>query len=197
MLLDLPARLETERLIVRPYDVEDAADYLAVCRVNRQHLVPYEVGNPALGIETLEQAETLMCEFRDAWYARQAFFFGAWEQASGAFVAQIYLGVDNWRLPEFELGYFVDHAHEGQGYVTEAARAVLRFTFEHLRAQRVRLWCHETNLRSQRVAERLGFVREGYLRETNNRILLPDGSYSGDYVYGLLKREFEAVEGRS
>jgi RimJ/RimL family protein N-acetyltransferase len=73
---------------------------------------------------------------------------------------------------------------------------VLGFTFEHLRALRVRLWCHETNTRSQHTAERLGFVREGFLRKTNNWIPLPDGGLSGDYVYGLLRREFEALEGQ-
>ncbi|MFN8560347.1 MAG: GNAT family N-acetyltransferase [Anaerolineae bacterium] len=191
-LLDLPTALETQRLIVRRYVPGDAPAYLGMCRDNRDHLLPYEAENPVRGVETLEQAEALVREFYDGWNARTVFFFGAWEKDSGAFAAQIYLGVDNWRLPEFILGYFADHAHEGRGFVTEAARAVLGFTFGHLRARRVRLWCHETNTRSWRVAERLGFVREGYLRETNNWILLPDGGLSGDYVYGLLRREFEA-----
>lgn len=193
MLLDLPERLETERLILRPYQAEDAAAYLEVCRNNRSHLTPYEAENPIHGIDTLEQAEALMREFHDGWYARSVFFFGAWEKASGKFAAQMYVGVDNWRLPEFELGYFVDAAHEGQGYACEAARAALHFVFDHLHAHRVRLWCHETNTRSWRLAERLGFTREGYLRETNHWIPLPGGGYSGDYVYGLLKREFEAL----
>lgn len=189
--LDLPTRLETDRLILRPYTPEDAPAYLDVCRNNRQHLLPYEADNPAASVETLEQAEALMREFHDGWYARKVFFFGAWEKAGGAFAVQIYLGIEDLQLPEFALGYFVDSAHEGRGFVTEAARAALGFTFEHLHAHRVRLWCNETNTRSWRVAERLGFVREGFLRETNSWIPKPDGGYSGDYIYGLLRREFE------
>lgn len=199
-LLDLPTRIETERLIVRRYQAGDGAAYYEMCRNNRQHLSTYEAGNPVHSIETPEQAERLVCDFADAWDARAAFFFGAWEKTSGAFAAQIYVGVENWRLPEFVLGYIADRGHEGKGYVSEAATGVLRFVFRELGAHRVRLWCHETNTRSIRLAERLGFTREGYLRETNNWILLPDGSggnrYSGDYVYGLLRREFEALHGQ-
>ncbi|NTV84235.1 MAG: hypothetical protein HGA23_08050 [Bacteroidales bacterium] len=55
-----------------------------------------------------------------AFIARNCFFFGAFEQ--NAFVAQIYIGVVNWDLPELEIVYFVDRYHEGQGYVTEAVK---------------------------------------------------------------------------
>ena len=189
-LPDLPARIETDRLIIRPYQESDAAAYYEVCQRNKAHLAVYEADNPLHEVETVVQAQALVRDFAEGWRKRSVFFFGVWEKSSGAFAAQIYLGVVNSTLPEFELGYFADCAREGQGYVREAAQAVLGFAFEHLQAQRVRLSCNETNVRSWRLAERLGFVREGYLRESNNRFLLPDGAYSGDMIYGLLKREF-------
>jgi RimJ/RimL family protein N-acetyltransferase len=64
----------------------------------------------------------------------------------------------------------------------------LKFIFEHLKAHRVRLKCDETNVRSIRVAERCGMVREGLFRENKKH---PDGKYTGTLHYGLLKREFE------
>jgi aminoglycoside 6'-N-acetyltransferase len=54
----------------------------------------------------------------------------------------------------------------------------------------VRLRCNELNLRSQRVAERCGFAREGHVREVHREIVHPDGRFSGDYLYGLLHSEF-------
>jgi aminoglycoside 6'-N-acetyltransferase len=94
-------------------------------------------------------------------------------------------------LPEFQIGYFADIDHEGQGFVTEGVKAVLTILFEKMNAHRVRLGCEETNLRSIRVAERCGMTREGYLRENRHN---PDGIYTGSYIYGLLQSEHLAVQ---
>jgi ribosomal-protein-serine acetyltransferase len=194
MLLDLPARLETDRLIVRPYQAGDGPAYHDVCLRNKEHLLPYEAGNPALGVKTVEDAEILVREFAAAWVSRRAFFFGAWKKSDPAvFVAQLYVGAVNWDLPEFEVGYFVDQRYEGQGYVTEGVNAALVFAFDHLQAHRARLVCSDINTRSYRVAERCGFTREGHLRQTQNRVLQRDGSFSGEFLYGLLREEFTAL----
>jgi RimJ/RimL family protein N-acetyltransferase len=106
-------------------------------------------------------------------------------------VAQVYIGAIDWDLPEFEIGYFADVEHEGQGYVAEAVRGALHFVFEHLHAHRVRLGCNDTNVRSYRVAERCGLVKEGHIRENKRNA---DGSISGTLHYGLLRSEFVDVE---
>ena len=104
-------------------------------------------------------------------------------------MAQIYVGPVDWKLPEFQIGYFAEVDHEGQGFVTEAVRATLGVLFDQLNAHRVRLECDETNLRSLRVAERCHMTREGYLRENRRN---PDGTYSSSWIYGLLKSEYQA-----
>jgi ribosomal-protein-alanine N-acetyltransferase len=85
----------------------------------------------------------------------------------------------------------VDQDREGQGYVTEAVRAAMGFIFEHLGAHRVRMECDDTNERSWRVAERCGMVREGHIRENKRNV---DGTLSGTLHFGLLRREFEALD---
>ncbi|HSQ17076.1 MAG TPA: GNAT family protein [Anaerolineales bacterium] len=182
-----PTRFESERLILRPYQAGDGAMYYAVGQKNRQHLQRYEADNVILTAKNEQEAETLVQELAADWAARKCFFLGAWDKLSGEFVAQVYIGVVNWDTPEFEIGFFVDQDHEGQGYVTESVRAALDFVFEHLQAQRVSLCCNATNLRSQRVAERCGFTREGLLRQKRRH---PDGSFSDSLIYGLLRRDW-------
>ncbi|MBK8023284.1 MAG: GNAT family N-acetyltransferase [Chloroflexi bacterium] len=189
-VIDLPDRLETQRLLLRPYTPADAPAYLEMCLRNKSHLLPYEQGNPALDVATPEQAEELMGLFADLWAARKAFFLGAWEKADGTFAAQMYIGVVKWELPEFEVGYFVDQAKEGRGFVSESVQAALALCFDRMGAHRLTLRCNETNMRSRRVAERAGFVLEGLKRETHRDILRPDGRFSGDYLYGLLASEY-------
>lgn len=192
LLVDLPDQLETARLLLRGYRAGDGAAYYRLAQANQEHLLPFEAGNRALSVATVEDGEVLVREYAAAWAARNIFFLGAWEKQTGALVAQIVLMVVNWDLPEFGVGYFVDKAHEGQGLVTEGVQAALGWAFDGLGARRVRLECNETNVRSVRVAERCGFVREGYLRQTHPEWPRGDGSPSGDYLYALLREEYRA-----
>jgi aminoglycoside 6'-N-acetyltransferase len=191
MLLQLPTHLETARLLLRPYQPGDGGWYYAMSQKNRSHLSRYETDNVVMSIQSEQEAEILVRELAVEWAARNCFFLGAFERASGEFVAQIYVGPVNWDLPEFEIGYFADVNHEGLGFVTEAVQGALCFIFEHLQAHRVRIRCDDTNVRSGSVAERCGFVREGHLRENKKN---PDGTFSGTLCYGLLKGEFEALD---
>lgn len=63
------------------------------------------------------------------------------------------------------IGYSIDAAHEGHGYMTEAARAVIDYGFASLNLHRIETSYHPTNDRSGRVLRRLGFVVEGYARD--------------------------------
>ena len=63
------------------------------------------------------------------------------------------------------LGYKIDCEHAGKGYMTEALERVVGFAFDNLGLHRVEANIMPTNLASQRVVEKLGFVREGYSRQ--------------------------------
>jgi RimJ/RimL family protein N-acetyltransferase len=193
MLLDLPSQFETERLILRPYQAGDGAAYYQLAQNNKAHLLPYEAGNPALSINNQESAEILVREFHAEWVSRSIFFVGGWEKATGELVVQIVVMVHKWDTSEFEIGFFVDKDHEGRGFVSEGARAMLRFAFECLGARRVSAGCNDTNLRSQRVLERCGFVREAHIRQNKPHIKRADGTASGDFLYGMLREEFNQL----
>ncbi len=183
-------RIDTERLYLRPYRADDGPMYLAVGLRNRAHLARYEADNPLTSISDEVEAENLIQDLISEWEKGSSFFFGVFDRQTDAFVAQIYVGVTDRTLPACELGYVVDCDHEGQGYVTEAVKAVLPFVFEHLQAYRVSLHCDETNIRSARVAERCGFTLEGRIQEDKRD---PGGILTDTLCYGLLRREFTAL----
>lgn len=189
-LLDIPTSFETERLLLRAYQPGDGPWYLAMAQRNLTHLARYETDNPARSLVTEDDAENLVRQFAATWTARDAFFMGAFLTRTQEFVAQVYVGVSSWDLPEFEIGYFADVGHQGNGYVTEAVKGALGFVFGPLGAHRVRLECDDTNLRSLRVAERCGFVREGHIRQNHQHA---DGSVSGTLHFGLLPSELTST----
>ena len=84
------------------------------------------------------------------------------------------------------LGYCLADAAWGQGYATEAARALLTWAFDTLDLNRVQAETDTRNAASARVLEKLGFVREGTLRQD----CIVNGEVSDSWVYGLLRREF-------
>jgi RimJ/RimL family protein N-acetyltransferase len=85
-----------------------------------------------------------------------------------------------------EIGFILRRDHWGQGYMSEATRALLRFAFEKLDLHRVEADVDPRNEASIRLLERLGFQREGYLRE---RWIVGD-EINDTILYGLLRREW-------
>ncbi len=183
----LPERIETERLRLRAYRSGDGRLLYAAGQRNREHLARFEAENLILHFQDETQAESICREMTADWQTNRYFFLGIFEKVGGLWVGQIYVELIRVEVPVFGIGYVLDVDHLGKGYMTEALRAVVRVLFENLNAHRVQADCHEANERSWRVLERCGFQREGHLRE--NR-LNPDGTYHGDYLYGVLRQEF-------
>ena len=99
------------------------------------------------------------------------------------------LSLDNGRA---ELGYAMGRAHWGKGYMNEALQALLSHAFEVMQLRRLEADVDPRNLASIRTLERLGFQREGYLRERWH----VNGEIQDAYFYGLLRREWRKPDPR-
>ena len=182
-----PSPIETERLLLRSYQPGDGEMYFEAAQRNRAHFSRYEPGNIMMSLENAEQAEQVVQELAQSWAQNKAYYIGLISKSSGEWVGQFYIGPTNWDLPEYVIGYVADVAHERQGYISEAAQAVIQILFHQLGAIRVRAICEQTNQRSYRVMERCGLQREGHFRH-NKR--LPDGSLTGTYYYAILREAY-------
>jgi RimJ/RimL family protein N-acetyltransferase len=85
------------------------------------------------------------------------------------------------------LAYCFSDAVWGHGYATEAAGALLQWAFDTLALNRVQAETDTRNVASARVLEKLGFVREGTLREN----CVVNGDVSDSWVYGLIRRDWQ------
>jgi RimJ/RimL family protein N-acetyltransferase len=85
------------------------------------------------------------------------------------------------------LGYCLRDEAWGHGYATEAARALLRWAFDTLDLNRVQAETDTRNVASARVLEKLGFLREGTLRED----CIVNGEVSDSWVYGLIRSQWQ------
>jgi RimJ/RimL family protein N-acetyltransferase len=92
-----------------------------------------------------------------------------------------------------EIGYWLRSDLAGRGLMTEAAAAVVEFGFAECALHRIELHAGIENAASIRVAEKLGFQREGLLRGRG----LGAAGYYDMYVYGLLEGDDRPVTRRS
>jgi [ribosomal protein S5]-alanine N-acetyltransferase len=93
--------------------------------------------------------------------------------------------LDNGRA---EIGYAMGRAHWGKGYMHEALQALVSHAFEVMQLRRLEADVDPRNAASIRTLERLGFQREGFLRERWH----VEGEIQDAFFYGLLRREWLA-----
>jgi len=86
-----------------------------------------------------------------------------------------------------ELGYAIkDEAHKNKGYMGEALKTIIRYGFEHMGLNRIEALIGLNNVPSLTLVHRMGFLKEGVLREhyVNN------GVAEDSVVFALLRRDF-------
>jgi [ribosomal protein S5]-alanine N-acetyltransferase len=84
------------------------------------------------------------------------------------------------------LTYCLHDTAWGHGYATEAARALLRWSFDTLNLNRIQAETDTRNVASARVLEKLGFEREGILRQD----CIVNGEVSDSFVFGLIRQDW-------
>lgn len=139
-------------------------------------------------LENREAAERLLEEIRDGFRQRTLFKWGIALKESDAVIGTCTLFHPDMRNRRAEIGYALAHSYWRKGYVQESLRALINFAFDELNLHRIEADVDPQNAASIRTLERLGFKREGYMRE---RWLVNGGIYDSLF-YGLLRREWGA-----
>jgi RimJ/RimL family protein N-acetyltransferase len=89
-----------------------------------------------------------------------------------------------------EVGYWIRSSETRQGVATEATARILEVAFDELALHRVVLRIAVGNEGSERVAEKLGFAREGLLRQE----LQVNGEWMDHSIWGLLEEEYRHMK---
>ena len=193
LMLDVPARIDTPRLILRcPTSADAAAQNEAVCE-SLADLRPYMPW--AQAAPTLAQSEAECRRMHAKYLLREdlvMFMFerlDAWRE--GDLVGGTGLHRIDWAQRNFEIGYWCRTGRQRQGYVAEAVQALTRFAFDRLEARRIEIRMDAGNERSWRVAERAGFRLEGVLRGDS---LTPGGELRDTRVYARVRGVEQAAK---
>ena len=133
------------------------------------------------------QAQDLLESIHQCFEKRTLYQWGIADRATDQIVGTATL----WQIHEAnrraEIGFALARDRWGQGLMQEALRALLGYCFGVLELHRVEADVDPGNVNSLRLLERLGFQREGYMRER----WLEEGGPKDTVFFGLLAREFD------
>ena len=164
--------IETERLILRKPRLHDAGD-LAVAYADPEVVRFMGDGSTA----TREQLEQEISQWLERWESWGLSLFSVERREDGRVVGRagfLLWDPETWEIPgdETELGWLLAREHWGRGYATEAALALRDWAFEERGLTRLISLINHDNLRSIRVAERIGerYERDVEIRGTPGRL---------------------------
>ena len=156
MTFDEGVLLETERLLLRPFEEEDAEGVLTASQDPEiLHWMPWA------STQTKQSAIDWCTTHAHPDPARAMNFAIV---AEDRFAGSIGLGRTDWTDGRVEVGYWIAPWARRKGYAVEATRGVAAYAFEK-GMHRIELLTAVTNFASQGVAEKAGFTREGIQRE--------------------------------
>jgi ribosomal-protein-serine acetyltransferase len=101
----------------------------------------------------------------------------------------------NWKVPAFEIGYWVNIHYAGQGLITQAVNILTQYAFSRWNAKRIEIRCDPENAKSAAIPKRLGFLLEAHFK--NHRVQPVSKKLSGTLVFvrygpeGLPKVEYQ------
>ena len=179
ILLDIPTQLETERLLLRaPHFTGDGNIVNQAIRDSFNELkawLPFAQKIPAV-----EETEINLRNAHIKFLKRESFRYLIFHKETNDFLGTVSLQGIDWSIPKCKIGYWINTKFSGNGYMTEAVKALTDFGLNQLRFKRIEIRCESTNLKSRAIPEKLGYALEGTLR---NEDLSADGSRLTDTCF--------------
>ncbi len=176
--------LPTQRLLLRPLRASDAEALMAI--FSDPAVMRYWSSAPW---SSIEQARAFVDRDLEAMASGESLRLGLERMADHQLIGQCTLFSFSQPCRRAEIGYSLLHSAWGHGYMHEALKVLVSFGFDVLCLNRIEADIDPRNGPSASSVERLGFRKEGHLRER----WIVDGEVSDSALYGLLLRDWQAA----
>lgn len=177
-------RLETDRLVMREFV---AADWEAVLAYQSDPLyLRYYHWTERNEADARDFVQMFLDQQQEQ--PRTKFQLALSLKSEQQLIGNCGIRINDPELREANIGYELNSHYWGQGYATEAARAIVRCGFEALGMHRIWSWCIAENIGSARVLEKAGMRLEGRLREKE----FIKGQWRDHLLYAILDYEWKA-----
>ncbi|MGD9117451.1 MAG: GNAT family N-acetyltransferase [Dehalococcoidia bacterium] len=175
--------ITTERLILRPYRPEDAAD---IQRLIGERDVVATLANVPYPYEDGMYQEWLGGR-QESFETGKTVDFAVTHRQEGFLIGGTSLMNIDQPSERAEIAYWIGKPYWGKGYGTEAARAVVKYGFETLGLHRINGRHFGNNPASGRILKKIGMKHEGCQRQAFKKW----GKFEDFELYGILRSEYE------
>ena len=178
-VLSLPdPPLRDEAVVLRPWREDDVPAIVAACRdplIPRFTYVPSPYGE--------DDARAWLADLPARRERGEHLALAIADVESHEPLGSVGCRMLDWAQPRGGIGYWLAPGARGRGIATRAVRLLTRWAFETVHLGRLELVTHAENAASQRVAERVGFIREGVLRAY---LEMPNGEWSNAVMFSMV-----------
>jgi RimJ/RimL family protein N-acetyltransferase len=181
-----PFRLETDRLLLRPFAPSDFDALFDI--FSREDVVRLLYQGPEDEDAVRERLDRQITE-REIERPGDMLRLAVVSKGNGRLIGDVLLRWIENEHRQGEIGFVLHPDHQGKGYTTEAARVLLRVAFEVLGLHRVFGRTEVRNPASARVMEKLGMRREAHFVENE----FVKDEWQSEVVYAILEREWKAL----
>lgn len=178
-------KINTPRLSLRWITADDLDDFFAI--YSNPEVMRYWSTPP---LPDKNAASKIISEIRNGFERHELLKWGIARRSDDRLIGSVTLFHLDFDHRRAEIGYALGRDSWGKGFMGETLTAVLNYAFEVLELHRIEADVDPRNAGSVRTLERLGFQREGYLRERWQ----VSGEIQDAYFYGLLRPDWEALK---
>lgn len=178
-------RIETERLLLRPFCLYDVKTYYGLAtdeEVLKGTDMPHELDEAS--------AREWVVAHPESWQRRKELFVLVTTLDTREIVGSVSVFTYD-RHDKADLGYWIARSEWGKGYATEATEAIVKYVFGTMKLHKLEANHLARNPSSGKVLEKLGFIYEGLHRDA----YLKDGVHEDLVFYGLLRDEYMKARG--
>ncbi len=178
-------RIQTERLVIRCWDPKDAPLLQKAIGESLDHLrpwMPWTNHEP----ESVEAKAARLRNFRGSFDLDDDYLYGIFDsdetEVLGATGLHTRAGKN-----ALEIGYWIHVDYINKGLATETAAGLTKVAFEVNQVNRVEIHCDPANVRSARIPEKLGYVKEAVLR---HRTHTPQGDPRDTMIWSMFAEDY-------
>jgi RimJ/RimL family protein N-acetyltransferase len=179
----LPEQIAAERITLKKHSLEIAEQMFGYVDQDRERL---RVFLPWVdSTRSVEDERGYIKMTHDKWASNELFDFGIFRNSDSLYLGNCGIHSIAWPHNRCEIGYWILGAFEGQGFISEAVRALEKTLFE-IGFNRVEIHCSSSNARSASVPRSNGYQLEGTLRQD----AIENGTYRDTFVFAKLKSDW-------
>lgn len=188
-------QIKGSRILLRPPQVQDEGEWIALRKRNKEYLKPFEPGWSRDALSSGFFQRRIVRQRKD-WANDRAYSFLIFRHAASPDERPKMIGGININnvcrgAAQFaSLGYWLDEWHQGQGYMRAAMRMIIYFSYNELKLNRLNASVLPDNEKSKNLLLHVGFEEEGFAKsyiEINHK-------WEDHILYGLVLEDFMQAE---